>query len=171
MDENKDIVQQYFEQMAPCNAISCQKAIFEPSTKREWFFEDDFWCFFEFYCDDNDYALRKRDDKTFNPDCEVRDMSYEIKMLLAYVRLRSVVTIEKESFSGYVTKYEKEKELEPDLTIEKFNFDVRKNEELALIRSDKIANGIMGGCLVLVAAVILLFALAIISYIKMHYFS
>lgn len=171
MDEFKDIVQQYFEQMAHCNAISCQKVIFEPETKREWFFEDDYWCFFEFYCDDKDYVLRKRDDKTFTADCEVKDMSYEIKMLLAYVRLRSVVTIEKSLFSAYVTKYEKAKELDSNLTVEKFNFDIREKEEEALIRSDKIANGIMGGCLVLVAAVVLLFALAIISYIKMRFFS
>lgn len=38
MDENKrDIVDEYFKAMAHCHAIECQKVIFEPLTKKEWF--------------------------------------------------------------------------------------------------------------------------------------
>ena len=171
MDNQKDIVQEYFELMRPCNAIACQKVIFEPETKREWFFEDDYWCYFEFLCEDKYYKLKKSDTKEFSDDCIVRDMSYEIKMLLAYYRLRGVVTIEKETFDLYIKKYENIKAKYPDITTEKFNLDLRQTEEAALIKSDKIANGIMGGCLILAVAVLFLFLFAIISYFKMHYFS
>ena len=170
MANDKDVVQQYFELMTPCRAISCQKVIFEQSAKREWFFEDDYWCYFEFFCEDKYYTLKKSDTKIFAEDCIVKDMSYEIKMLLAYTRLRGVVSIEKDLFDQYVRKYEEAKKENPDITVEKFNFDTKQNEENALIKSDKIANGIMGGCLILAAFVILLFILAFISYIKIHYF-
>ena len=171
MENDKDIVREYFEQMAHCNKIACQKAIFEPQTRREWFFEDDYWCYFEFFCEDNDYALKREEQKVFSQDCVLRDMSYEIKMLLAYIRLRGVSVIEKEMFSTYVNNFEKAREFDPELTIEKYNYDLKDREELALVQSDKVANGIMAGCLALVAAVVFLFLVAIVSYVKLHYFS
>lgn len=171
MENDKDIVREYFEQMAHCNKIACQKTIFEPQTRREWFFEDDCWCYFEFFCEDNDYALKREEQKVFSQDCVLRDMSYEIKMLLAYIRLRGVSVIEKEMFSTYVNNFEKAREFDPELTIEKFNYDLKDREELALVQSDKVANGIMAGCLALVAAVVFLFLVAIVSYVKLHYFS
>ncbi len=171
MENDKDIVREYFEQMAHCNKIACQKTIFEPQTRREWFFEDDCWCYFEFFCEDNDYALKREEQKVFSQDCVLRDMSYEIKMLLAYIRLRGVSVIEKEMFSTYVNNFEKAREFDPELTIEKFNYDLKDREELALVQSDKVANGIMAGCLALAAAVVFLFLVAIVSYVKLHYFS
>lgn len=166
MENDFDIVQLYFSEQQKCNSLLCQKVIFEPSTKREWFFEEEVWCYFEFYCDDDDYALRKQEDKTFSNDCVVRNMSYEILMLLAYVRLRGVVTIEKSLFNSYVNRYEQAKFLNPDLTPEKFNYELKEKEEEALIHSDKITNGILGGCLLLIAAVALLFLFAIFAYFK-----
>ena len=73
-------------------------------------------------------------------------------------------------FSDYVLKYENAKEQNSDLSIEKFNFELKEKEDAALIHSDKIANSIMGGCLFLVIAVLLLFVFAFISYVKMKYF-
>lgn len=171
MENDKDIVQKYFEQMSACTNIACKKVIFEPETKTEWFFFEDCWCYFEFYCEDNEYTLRRVLEKEFCADCILKDMSYEIKMLLAYIQLRGVVTVEKELFSTYVNNFEKTRETKPDLSIEKYNFDLKEKEEQSLLKSDKIANGIMAGCLALVAAVVLLFVAAIISYVKMHYFS
>ena len=170
MDYFKDIIEEYFEYMVHCNSIECQKVIFEPSSKKEWFFENDFWCYFEFNCEDKYYRLKKDEEKIFTTECVLKDMSYEIKMLLAYSRFRSVVTIEKEMFSDYVLKYENAKEQNSDLSIEKFDFELKEKEDTALIHSDKIANSIMGGCLFLVIAVLLLFVFAFISYVKMKYF-
>lgn len=166
MENSNEIVQQYFDSQVHCHSLMCHKVIFDPVTKREWFFEDDRWCYFEFYCDDEDYSLKRNDDVTFSDECYIKDMSYEIIMLLAYVRLRGVSTIEKSLFSNYVNRFETAKSMNPDLSVEKFNFDLREREETALIKSDKIANGIMGGCLLLVAAVLLLFLAAVISYFK-----
>lgn len=168
-ESSEKIIDEYFKKMEFCHSLFCQKVIFEPSTKKEWFYEDDCWCFFEFYCDDNDYVLRKYESKVFGNDCFVRDMSYEIMMLLAYVRLRGVVTVEKSLFNDYVNRYEKEREVSKDLSLEKFNYSIKEKEEIALSRSDKVANAIMGGCLVLVAAVFLLFLIAVISYLKVKF--
>ncbi len=170
-ENNQDIIDEYFKEMEHCRCIECQKVIFEPSTKTEWFFEDDFWCYFEFFCDENNYMLRKSDDKSFDTACFIKDMSYEIKMLLAYIRLRNVVTIEKDVFSQYVNKYEKARETNKNLSVEKFNLDIKEKEEISLQKSEKIANGILWGCLVIIIFVIILFAAAIFSYIKLHYFS
>ena len=115
--------------------------------------------------------LRKSDDKSFDTACFIKDMSYEIKMLLAYIRLRNVVTIEKDVFSQYVNKYEKARETNKNLSVEKFNLDIKEKEEISLQKSEKIANGILWGCLVIIIFVIILFAAAIFSYIKLHYFS
>lgn len=171
MSEHKfDIVEKYFQAISGCKSLSCQKVIFEQSSRREWFFDDDYWCYFEFCCDDKLYRLKKTEDVIFQNSCEIKDMSYEIRMLLAYYRLRGLVTIEKDVFESYLVKFEKEKLLDPNLTIEKFNYELRYREELELNRSEKIANGIMAGCLVMVAAIGLLFVLAIVSYVKMRYF-
>lgn len=164
--EHNDITEEYFNSRSNCRSISCRKVIFEPDTKREWFFEDDFWCYFEFLCDDNDYVLKKQDEKIFSNNCILKDMSYEIKMLLAYVRLKGVVTIEQELFTRYVFRYEREKKSEPDLTLEKFNLNLKKSEEDALSRSDKIANGILAGCLTLIGFTVFLFLFALIAYFK-----
>ena len=171
MSEHKfDIVEQYFNALNGCNSISCQKVIFDMNTRREWFFDNDSWCYFEFCCDDGVYFLRKSEAVVFENICEIKDMSYEIRMLLAFYRLRGVVAIEKDIFDNYLNKYEKEKLLNPKITVEKFNYDLRTREEAELNRSEKIANGIMAGCLVMVAAIVLLFVLAIVSYVKMRYF-
>ena len=172
MDENyTDIVEEYFRHRKYCNSLDCAKVIFEPEQKREWFFDEGKWCYFEFLCDDNDYRLVKTEEKDFDDSCILKDMSYEIKMLLAYIRLRGVSVIEKEMFSTYVNNFEKAREFDPELTIEKFNYDLKDREELALVQSDKVANGIMAGCLALAAAVVFLFLVAIVSYVKLHYFS
>lgn len=169
-EQEFDIVEQYFQYMIGCKSLSCQKVVFEFNTRREWFFVDDSWCYFEFCCDDGLYRLKKSDDIVFQSFCEIKDMSYEIKMLFAYYLLRGVVTIEKDIFDNYIAKFEKEKISNPMLTIEEFNFDLRYREEVELNRSEKIANGIMAGCFVMASAVILLFLLAIVSYVKMRYF-
>ena len=170
MKENNDIVEQYFQALKGCNSISCQKVVFEISTRKEWFYDDDSWCYFEFCCDDNLYRLKKSENVVFDNSCEIKDMSYEIRMLLAFYRLRGIMTIEKDIFNDYLKKFEKEKLLNTKITIEKFNYDLRTREEAELNRSEKIANSIMAGCLVMIAATALLFALAIVSYVKMRYF-
>lgn len=171
MGEHKfDIVEKYFQSMNGCKLLSCQKVVFEDDTRREWFFDEDSWCYFEFCCEDKLYRLKKSEDVVFQNVCEIKDMSYEIRMLLAYYRLRGVVTIEKDVFDSYISKFEKEKLLNPTLTIEKFNYELKSKEEIELNHSEKIANGIMAGCLVMVSAVVLLFVLAIVSYVKMRYF-
>lgn len=166
MGNNHDIVQQYFDSQVHCHSLSCHKVIFDPSSKREWFFENDKWCYFEFYCEHDEYSLRNKDQVTFSHDCYVKDMSYEIIMLLAYVRLRGVVTIDKSLFNTYVNRFENEKTTDSSLSVEKFNFDLKEREETALVKSDKVVNGIMGGCLVLVIAIALLFLMAIVSYFR-----
>ena len=164
MNENTpDIIDRYFKAMEKCFSIGCQKVIFEPSSKKEWFFENDKWCYFEFYCDDSYYRLVSSEQKDFSAECIIKDMSYEIKMLLGFVRLRGVVTIEKQMFSDYVTKYEKEHSLTPDLTIEKFNFDLKQREEKELEKTDKIANRILTGCLGIIFILIIIFGLFALS--------
>lgn len=162
-NDNIDIIDEYFKAMEHCNAIACQKVIFEPQTKKEWFFENDKWCYFEFYCDDRDYRLISTEQKEFGSDCFIKDMSYEIKMLLGFTRLRNIVTIEKDVFSAYVTKYEKEHALAPDLTVEKFNYDLKLIEEIELGKTDKIANRVLTGCLGAVIIMIIVFGVFILS--------
>ncbi len=167
MDEkHHDIKQEYLKQQEYCYTLLCKKVIFEPSTKREWFFEEDSWCWFEFYCDDAEYTLRKEKDKNFSADCFIKEMSYEIRMLLAYSRLRHVQTIEKEAFTRYVFRFERERKTDSDLTLERFNFNLKESEEGALVRSDKIANGILTGCLVSIALVAILFLYAVVAYFR-----
>ena len=164
MNEQKpDIVEQYFKAMEQCNSMSCRKVIFEPSMKREWFYEEDCWCYFEFLCEDMDYRLVKTQQKIFDDNCMIRDMSYEIKMLLNYYHLRGTVTIGKELLSTYIVRFEKARELEPSLTAEKYNFDLKLAEEKALKSSDKIANRILWGCLSLICIIIVLFGLFVLS--------
>lgn len=167
--EYQSIKEEYFKEQEKCSSLACQKVIFEPDTKREWFFEDDFWCYFEFYCEDNDYALKKIDEKVFSRNCVIKDMSYEIKMLLGYTRLRKVVTIEKELFNQYVFRFEKEKQKSPNITIERFNFQIKENEEEALDRSDKIANVILGGCLTMIGVILALFLISLVFYLKKNF--
>ena len=162
-ENNPDIIDRYFKAMEKCFSIACQKVIFEPSSKKEWFFENDKWCYFEFYCDDSYYRLVSSEQKDFSAECIIKDMSYEIKMLLGFVRLRGVVTIEKQMFSDYVTKYEKEHSLTTDLTIEKFNFDLKQREEKELEKTDKIANRILTGCLGIIFILIIIFGLFALS--------
>ncbi len=162
-EKNPDIVEQYFNATENCSSVSCMKVIFEPVHKREWFYEDDYWCYFEFLCDDMDYRLVKTQQKNFTNDCVIRNMSYEIKMLLSYYRLRGTQTIGKDLFSTYVIGYEKAKELDPILTPEKYNFDLKMREEKALQKSDKIANRILWGCLSIIAVTIIIFGIFILS--------
>ena len=82
-------------------------------------------------------------------------MSYEIKMLLAYIRLRNVITIEKEMFANYVSKFENERRLTPSLTVEKFNYNQKMLEEDALEKSEKTARRILTGCLFFIVIVII----------------
>ena len=96
-------------------------------------------------------------------------MSYEIKMLLGYTRLRKVVTIEKELFNQYVFRFEKEKQKSPNITIERFNFQIKENEEEALDRSDKIANVILGGCLTMIGVILALFLISLVFYLKKNF--
>lgn len=163
-DENQEIVNQYFQEQKICRTIHCQKCIFEPDTKTEWFFENHKWCYFEFYCEDKDYRLIRKDEKYFASDCEIRKMSYEIMMLLSFIRLRGVVTVEKEDFSRYITRFEKEKSFNLDLTLEKFNFDIKKKEEEEFKRSDKTLNRILAGCMSIIIVTIVLFGILVISY-------
>lgn len=164
MDENKrDIVDEYFKAMAHCHAIECQKVIFEPLTKKEWFFENDRWCYFEFFCEQDFYRLVATEQKDFDGSCLLRDMSYEIKMLLSFFRLRNTAFIEKSMFSDYVNKYEKAKELHTGLSAENFNLELKLKEEEALQKSDKIARRILAGCLGLIAAVLVVFGVLILS--------
>lgn len=162
-EKHPDIIDQYFKAMEKCNSINCRKVIFEPEKKREWFFEDDNWCYFQFLCEDRDYRLIKTEQKDFTSDCVVKDMSYEIKMLLNYYHLRGTVTIGKELFSTYVIRYEKEKEQDSSLTPEKFNFNIKLKEEEALRKSDKITNKILWGCLSIIVITIVAFGLFILS--------
>lgn len=164
MNENfNNIVEEYFEAQKECFALSCQKVIFEPSTKREYFFEEEKWCYFEFLCDDKDYRLISLEGEDFSQNCVIKEMSYEIRMLLSYIRLRNVKTVDKAAFSNYVTNYEKEKVTEPDLSLEKYNFDIRMREDAEFKRSDKIVNRILAGCLTMIAAMLVLFAIFLFS--------
>lgn len=162
-EDNPDIIEQYFKTTQHCDSLSCSKVIFEPKQKREWFYEDDSWCYFEFLCEDDAYRLVKSQYKTFEAECFIRDMSYEIKMLLNYYRLRRTVTIGKELFSTYIIRFEKEKELNPSLTPEKYNLDLRLSEEEALNKSEKIANKILWGCLSIICITIIAFGIFILS--------
>ena len=165
-----NIKKEYIKLKESCDTIECQKSIFEPFSRKEWFYENEQWCFFEFNCEEKEYYLRNTDKIEFSPECYLKDMSYEIKMLLAYTRLRNVVTIEKDVFEIYLSRFEKEKEQDNNTTIEKFNYELKEKEENELERSEKIANGIMGGCLILAGAIGLLFLIAIVSYIKFYFF-
>ena len=130
MDENyTDIVEEYFRHRKYCNSLDCAKVIFEPQEKKEWFFDEGKWCYFKFLCDDNDYRLIKTESKDFDDTCILKDMSYEIKMLLSFVHLRNISAIEKDVFSSYVNRYENAKKSNPSLTLEKFNFDIKMKEE------------------------------------------
>ena len=164
-EKNPDIIEQYFSSMEHCSSLNCRKVIFEPSKKREWFYEDDAWCYFDFLCEDMDYRLIKTEQKIFDNSCTIRDMSYEIKMLLNYYHLRGTVTIGKDLLSTYIIRYEKEKELNPSLTPEKYNFDLKLKEEEALNKSDKIVNRILWGCLGLISVIIIFFAVFIFSVV------
>ena len=167
MNENvPNRVDEYFQKMENCFFIECRKVIFDTDTKREWFFEDGYWCYFDFACEYNDYALRKVEDKEFLGNYVIRDMSYEIKMLLAYTILRGIVTIEKEDFTSYVFKFENARKITPDLTVEKFNYDLREKEQEALRKSDKITNFILSGCLFMIGIVAAIFIIAVVIYIK-----
>ena len=68
-EKNPDIIEQYFKSQENCNSIDCKKVIFEPEKKREWFYEDDAWCYFDFLCEDMDYRLVMTEQKTFAQDC------------------------------------------------------------------------------------------------------
>ena len=159
----QNIIDEYFKAMENCNSINCQKVIFEPEQKIEWFFYEDYWCYFQFLCEDGDYRLVKKKDKDFGYDCVVKDMSYEIKMLLNYYNLRGTVTIGKELFSTYVIRYELEKKTDPSLTPEKYNFNLKMKEEEALRKSDKVANKILWGCLSLIIVIVVAFGLLVLS--------
>ena len=164
MDENKfDIVEEYFRARKHCNELSCQKVIFEPDKKREWFFDEGYWCYFKFLCDDRDYQLVRTQQKDFDDSCYLKDMSYEIKMLLSYSRLRGVITVGKEVFSYYVTRYEEAKKHTPSLTLEKYNYELKIKEDEALEKSQKIANKIMTGCLFFIIGVIIAFGIFLLS--------
>ena len=164
MNENyDDIVEQYFRSRKDCTGIECQKVIFEPDEKREWFFDDGYWCYFSFSCEDYDYQLVRTQEKDFDDFCYIKDMSYEIKMLLAYIRLRNVITIEKEMFSNYVSKFENERKLTPSLTVEKFNYNQKMLEEDALEKSEKTARRILTGCLFFIVIVIIAFGVFLLS--------
>ena len=162
-DDNKDIVDEYFKAMKQCNSISCRYVIFEPATKKEWFFENGKWCHFEFQCDDNDYRLISTELKEFGSDCVIKEMSYEIRMLLSYTNLRKITTVEKDVFSNYITKYEKAHESDPELTPEQFNYDLKQKEELSLKKSDIIANRILTGCLGFIILIIICFGIFILT--------
>lgn len=164
MDENKfDIVEEYFRSRKTCNFIECQKVIFEPKEKKEWFFDEGYWCHFRFLCDDRDYQLVRTQQKDFDDSCYLKDMSYEIKMLFAYAQLRGVITIGKELFIHYVNEYESRKKDNPSLNIEKFNFEKKLKEDDALEKSQKIANKILSGCLFLILGVIIAFGVFLLS--------
>lgn len=164
MSEQKpDIIDKYFKEAEKCLSLNCAKVIFEPAQKREWFFEDNNWCYFEFLCEDNDYRLVSTKQKVFDESCTLRNMSYEIKMLLSFYRLRQVKTIEKNIFSSYVIRFEEEKELNPDLTPEEYNFALKLKEDEALKKSDRIATKILSGCLGLIIFTIILFGIFIVS--------
>lgn len=162
-ENNPDIIDEYFREMEHCHSLNCQKVIFEPSTKKEWFFERDKWCYFEFLCDDSDFRLITTEQKNFDEDCILKDMSYEIRMLLSFYRLRGVRTIEKSIFSFYVTRFEKQKELSPSLTPEKYNFDLKLKEEEELQKSDKITNRILTGCLGFIIITLIAFGVFLLS--------
>ena len=110
-----------------------------------------------------DYRLVKTQQKSFDANCSIRNMSYEIKMLLNYYRLRGTLTIGKELFSTYVIRYEKQKELNPSLTPEKYNFDLKMREDEALKNSEKIANRILWGCLSVILVMILVFGIFVLT--------
>jgi len=166
MDSNKpDIVEEYFRTRKNCNELSCQKVIFEPKDKREWFFDEGYWCYFRFLCDDRDYQIVRTQQKDFDDTCFIKDMSYEIKMLLSYTRLRGVVTIGKELFSFYVNKFEDAKKDNPSLTLEKYNYELKLKEEEVLENSQKIAHKILTGCLFFILAVIIAFGVLLLSMI------
>lgn len=161
-EKNPDIIEQYFKSQENCNSIDCQKVIFEPEKKREWFYEDDAWCYFDFLCEDMDYRLVMTEQKTFAQDCEIRDMSYEIKMLLSYFRLRNTKIIAKELLSTYIINYEKEKQLNQSHSVEKYNLDLKQREDEALEKSSKIANKILIGCLGIIAVMFIAFTLLVV---------
>lgn len=169
--QNPDIIRQYLKYKELCDTIDCQKVIFEPTSRKEWFFDDNKWCYFEFNCEENEYRLKRISEKSFSNDCIIKDMSFEIKMLLSFARLRNSVTIEKDVFNDYLIKFEKAKTANPNITTEDFNYKIKIAEEKALERSEQIANKIMCGCLILAGSVGLLFLVAIFSYIKLQFFS
>lgn len=165
MDKNhQKIAEQYFQEKQKCRKLACQICIFEPGNKKEWFFEDEKWCCFEFFCEDKDYRLIKKDEKVFGGDCVIRKMSYEIVMLSSFCQFRNVVTIDKEDFSRYILRYEKEKKNSPELTLEQFNFAIKLKEEDELNKSDKITNRILTGCLGMILIMLILFVIAAISF-------
>lgn len=164
MDENaKDIVEEYFRARKHCTTLDCAKVIFEPSEKKEWFFDEGKWCYFEFCCEDRDYRLICTLEKDFDDSCVLKDMSYEIKMLLGLNRLRKISSIEKDVFSAYITKYENERKINPSLTIEKFNYDVKLREDEELEKGDRIANRILTGCLGAIILTIIVFGIFILT--------
>lgn len=164
MNENNfDIVEEYFRARKNCNELTCQKVIFEPENKREWFFDEGYWCYFRFLCEDRDYQLVRTQQKDFDDTCYIKDMSYEIKMLLSYTRLRGVITIGKELFSYYVNKFEEAKKDKPTLTPEKYNYELKLKEEDALEASQKVARKILTGCLFLIFAMIIAFGIFLLS--------
>lgn len=164
MDENKfDIVEEYFRNRKTCSSINCQKVIFEPEQKREWFFDEGYWCYFRFLCDDRDYQLVRTQQKDFDNSCLLKDMSYEIKMLFAYFQLRGVITIGKELFTHYVNEFETAKKDNPNLSIEKFNYEKKLKEDEALEKSQKIANKILSGCLFFILGTIIAFGIFLLS--------
>ena len=170
MDKNEpNIIEEYFKKSNYCDEIDCLKVIFEQTTKTEWFFDGEYWCCFEFACDDNEYRLIKTEQKVFQNDCTIKDMSYEIKMLLSYALLRNITTIEKDLLTQYINKYEKAKITNKDLKLEEFNIIQQEKENKELINSKKIANRIMCGCFVLFLFIVILFIFAIISYIRTNY--
>ena len=168
-ENNPNIVEEYFKISNQCDEIDCLKVIFEQTSKNEWFYDGEYWCYFEFCCEDNEYKLIKKAQKNFLDDCIIKNMSYEIKMLLSYALLRNITTIEKDLLTQYINKYENEKQTTPSLKIEEFNLIQNKKENEALKHSKKIANRIMGGCLLLFLFVVILFIFAIISHIRANY--
>lgn len=164
MDENKfDIIEEYFKTKKNCHKLDCQKVIFEPQTKKEWFFEDDEWCCFEFLCEFDEYKLLTTEQKDFDKDCYIKNMSYEIKMLLNYYILRGTKTIEKELLSNYINKYEKLKEIDNTITLEKFNLITKIKEDKELEKAEKLANKILSYFLIILFVIILGFGIFLLT--------
>lgn len=163
-NEPYDIKTEYLKIMTGCKSLDCQKVIFETDTKLEWFFEDNQWCYFEFLCDDKDYRLISKRQKDFKEDAQIKEMSYEIRMLLSFSRFRDITTIEKDVLSRYIFKYEKAKEFDTTLTLEKFNYDLKLLEENELQNSEKTANKILAGCLGMILLAIIAFGLLVLSF-------